>query len=111
MILVHENKVIATEFLLEGRVYRCPGLDVVASDDIKEVDLVAKVGNIIRNGVVSPSAEQLREHRNKLLADSDWTQIADSPVDKAVWATYRQALRDLPSSPDFPWDTVWPTHP
>ena len=29
------------------------------------------------------------------LADTDWTQLTDSPVDKAAWATYRQGLRDL----------------
>jgi len=38
--------------------------------------------------------------RNKKLADSDWTQAADSPLSdskKAEWKTYRQTLRDLPS--------------
>ena len=57
------------------------------------------------------TAAAIRTQRNALLADSDWTQVVDSPVDKSAWATYRQALRDLPSSPDFPWDTVWPTQP
>jgi hypothetical protein len=38
----------------------------------------------------------LRAKRNKLLADSDYIVLADSPVnDKANWLTYRQALRDL----------------
>ena len=40
--------------------------------------------------------ENLRAKRNKLLADSDYIVLADSPVnDKANWLTYRQALRDL----------------
>ena len=39
----------------------------------------------------------IRATRNQLLKDCDWTQIADCTVDKAAWATYRQALRDLPS--------------
>ena len=40
--------------------------------------------------------ETLRAKRNKLLADSDYIVLADSPVnDKANWLTYRQALRDL----------------
>lgn len=111
MILVRNNEVVATEYILEGRAYRCPGMDIPANDDVVELDLVAQVGNIIRNGRVGSSAKQLREHRNKLLADSDWTQVADAPVDKAAWATYRQALRDMPSSADFPWDAVWPTKP
>ena len=41
---------------------------------------------------------QIREKRNRLLANSDWTQIPDCTVDKQTWATYRQELRDLPST-------------
>ena len=41
---------------------------------------------------------RLRYWRNKELAACDWTQVQDAPVDKAAWATYRQALRDLPAS-------------
>ena len=41
--------------------------------------------------------DQIRNWRNAELAKSDWTQVEDSPVDKAAWATYRQALRDLPA--------------
>jgi len=40
----------------------------------------------------------LREHRNYLLNQSDWTVSADSPLSdskKAEWKTYRQALRDI----------------
>jgi len=42
--------------------------------------------------------ERMRIHRDRLLAASDWTQIADAPVDKAAWAAYRQALRDFPAT-------------
>ena len=52
---------------------------------------------------------QVRAQRDQLLSQSDWTQVADSPVDKAAWATYRQALRDVPEQPGFPWNVVWPT--
>lgn len=41
---------------------------------------------------------RLRHWRDKELARTDWTQVEDAPVDKAAWATYRQALRDLPAS-------------
>jgi hypothetical protein len=41
---------------------------------------------------------RLRHWRDTELARTDWTQVADAPVDKAAWATYRQALRDLPAS-------------
>jgi len=54
-----------------------------------------------------------REKRNALLAASDWTQANDSPLanDKKIeWASYRTALRNLPSSSDWP-DVTFPTEP
>lgn len=42
--------------------------------------------------------ERMRLHRDRLLVESDWTQLPDAPVDRAAWATYRQALRDFPST-------------
>jgi hypothetical protein len=41
---------------------------------------------------------RMRYWRTAELARTDWTQVADAPVDQAAWATYRQALRDLPAS-------------
>jgi hypothetical protein len=41
---------------------------------------------------------RMRHWRDGELAASDWTQVADAPVDKDAWATYRKALRDLPKS-------------
>ena len=56
-------------------------------------------------------ATSVRTDRTKRLADSDWTQIADSTADKAAWATYRAALRDITKADGFPWTMVWPTQP
>jgi hypothetical protein len=56
-------------------------------------------------------AKSVREQRSTKLADCDWTQVADSPVDKAVWATYRQALRDITTQSGFPWTVTWPDAP
>ena len=56
-------------------------------------------------------AAQARAERDILLAQSDWTQVADAPVDQAAWATYRQALRDVPSQEGFPETIDWPTSP
>jgi hypothetical protein len=53
----------------------------------------------------------VRTKRNKLLAESDWTQVADAPVDKAAWATYRQALRDITEQDGFPKEVNWPIEP
>ena len=42
--------------------------------------------------------ERMRLHRDRLLAESDWTQVNDAPVDQSAWATYRQQLRDFPAT-------------
>lgn len=42
----------------------------------------------------------MRAARDAMLAESDWTQLPDAPVDHAAWATYRQALRDAPEHYD-----------
>ena len=55
--------------------------------------------------------QSLRSQRDELLAQSDWTQVADAPVDAAAWATYRQALRDLPANTTDPRNPTWPTKP
>ena len=42
-----------------------------------------------------------RTVRDKLLSETDWTQIPDvslTPETKTAWATYRQALRDMPDT-------------
>jgi len=56
-------------------------------------------------------AKAMRDQRGEKLKDSDWTQVADAPVDKAVWATYRQALRDVTTQTGFPWTITWPDEP
>jgi len=56
-------------------------------------------------------AKSVRDSRNTKLTESDWTQVADAPVDKAAWATYRQALRDITAQAGFPWTIDWPTQP
>lgn len=61
-------------------------------------------------------AEVNRGIRNQLLIDSDWTQMPDSPLTdeaKALWATYRTALRDLTAHANWPnlVDADWPTKP
>lgn len=63
-----------------------------------------------------PTAEekvaQAKTIRNSLLSACDWTQIGDAPIaDKASWAVYRQALRDWPSTKDFPDTSTLPIAP
>ena len=56
-------------------------------------------------------AKNVRASRATKLAECDCTQVADAPVDKAVWATYRQALRDITAQSGFPWTVTWPDAP
>ena len=56
-------------------------------------------------------AASVRAERNALLSASDWTQVADAPVDQQAWAAYRQALRDLTKQEGFPFTVVWPQEP
>lgn len=54
---------------------------------------------------------RIRYHRDQLLLACDWTQVADSTADKTAWATYRQALRDLPTQNKDPKKIVFPAQP
>ena len=55
--------------------------------------------------------QSVRAMRQTKLEESDWTQLPDTPADKALWATYRQELRDVTSQAGFPWDVQWPVAP
>ena len=51
----------------------------------------------------------VRNQRNQMLKDCDWTQLSDSPVERIIWAMYRQELRDVTKQSD-PFNITWPTH-
>ena len=55
-------------------------------------------------------AKNVRQSRNSMLAATDWRFCSDLTPSQA-WKDYRQALRDVPSQPGFPWDIQWPTQP
>ena len=52
-----------------------------------------------------------RAERNRVLTKTDYTQCLDFPgndSERASYAVFRQALRDVPEQAGFPWDVVWP---
>ena len=54
---------------------------------------------------------EIREIRNELLLECDWTQLEDIPNDfKLSWKTYRQQLREIPNQTN-PFSIVWPVKP
>jgi hypothetical protein len=53
----------------------------------------------------------VREMRNELLAECDWTQLSDIPqTTKDLWSTYRQELREITNQSN-PFNIEWPVKP
>lgn len=76
--------------------------------------LEAKAMSLIKIDPAKSAIKQAtaaRSERDILLSASDWTQVADAPVDQAAWATYRQSLRDIPQQAGFPSNIMWPSKP
>ena len=97
-----------------------PGLIVPITDET-HADYGKTVQQIVGSDVITDSMitehreldtwEQIRQHRNKLLIECDWTQGADVPsAIKTPWATYRTDLRDITTASTTA-DGVWPTKP
>ena len=91
---------------------------IIVRDGVEEINgqwfTKFTANDIDADAIAALDAQQAasqRTERNRLIAVCDWTQVADSPVDKEVWATYRQSLRDIPSQSGFPWDITWPVEP
>jgi hypothetical protein len=54
---------------------------------------------------------EIREIRNELLSQSDWTQLSDIPTEiKTEWTEYRQSLRNITTQPN-PFSIIWPAKP
>ena len=80
-----------------------------SGDWVESVDL--------KNVVIGETVLKMKQYREYLLVQCDWTQLPDSPLTdekKAEWATYRQVLRDYPANnvgaTDFD-ALTWPTLP
>lgn len=125
MYLHKNSKSPATAFLLSKLHPAIPSEDLIEIDfpDFPGGDVrpVATLGEGIWVGVWQPytaqmrldehAAAQVRAKRQVLLTASDWTQVADAPVDREVWAEYRQALRDISNQASFPYNIEWPVAP
>jgi hypothetical protein len=65
------------------------------------------------NATITAEWKPIREERNKLLAETDYITMADrwstlTDEEKTAWATYRQALRDIPQTFNSIWTVVFP---
>ena len=61
--------------------------------------------------MLAAGKSSVRQQRNSLLTASDWTQVADAPVERQAWVAYRQELRDVTSQETFPFEVTWPVAP
>lgn len=93
-----------THFLSEGNPTNVGGI-------WKQVWILNELTEEQKQKVLLAAEKNEREIRNDLLKDSDWTQLADSSVDKTAWANYRQQLRDIPNQSGFPRNINWPIKP
>jgi hypothetical protein len=103
---------------IEGKWYTKHILGPVFTDTTDDAGNVTSAADNEAAYKATKDAEQaksVRQQRGEKLKDSDWTQVADAlldaPVDKAAWATYRQALRDITGQEGFPWTITWPEQP
>jgi hypothetical protein len=76
--------------------------------------VVTEMSDEAKAAIDAQQAAAVRSTRNARIAECDWTQLDDTPITnskKLEWAAYRQALRDIPDQPGFPWDINWPEKP
>ena len=109
---------LGVDVVLEGPQAQPTRYQVAFANGVEQIDgkwyTKYSVAEMDAEAITAKDAEQakaMREQRGEKLKDSDWTQVADAPVDKAVWATYRQALRDITAQSGFPWSVTWPDAP
>jgi hypothetical protein len=68
----------------------------------------------VKGEAVNTLAAEIRTRRDSLLDRTDKTQIPDAPLSddsRAAFRAYRQALRDIPEQPGFPFEVEWPAEP
>ncbi|MFZ9066246.1 MAG: tail fiber assembly protein [bacterium] len=82
---------------------------IVSEVPLTDEEIAQQAADVAEELAKKPA--EVRTKRNAMLAESDWTQVADSPVDTSVWATYRQALRDISQQDGFPLSVIWPEEP
>lgn len=79
--------------------------------DMTEAEIGALPAPRTEAELLEEVSTEARAKRNALLTASDWTQVADAPVDQTAWANYRKALRDITDQEGFPETIVWPVEP
>ena len=69
---------------------------------------------VYKQGAFQIASREVRDLRDSLLKETDWTQLADVVLptyNKEAWLIYRQALRDISLQLGYPFNISWPTKP
>jgi len=79
--------------------------------DLTEAEIAQRTADIEAHDL---DMNMVRGQRDGMLSAADWTQLGDAALGDHTpeeWATYRQALRDLPSVYSRVSEVVWPNDP
>ena len=128
-----ENNIVIAEAFAEDEARAIELRDIMVSEGNANAFYVLNPGGRSPFKVVDPAAQTVtfdqegydqrnvngewgsfRTKRNTKLAETDWTQAADSPLTdevKTEWQTYRETLRNLPSNTPDPANPTWPDEP
>jgi hypothetical protein len=109
---------LGADVVFEGPQAQPTRYQVAFADGVEQIEgkwyTKYSVSDMDAEAIAAKDAEQakaVRSDRSAKIAASDWTQLSDSTADKAAWAIYRQALRDVTGQQGFPWTITWPTQP
>jgi hypothetical protein len=94
--------------IMQTGVYGTPSLELVCEwdDDVATFPTADEMNA----AVVKGNWDRARKERNELLAATDFYALTDVTMSSDM-ATYRQALRDVPTSVENSEDVVWPEKP
>lgn len=112
-------KAFDADVVLEGPQAQPTRYQVAYRNGVEKIDgkwytkySVSDMGAEAKAALDASQAQNVRDQRDRLIAETDWTQGKDIPDNISTkWATYRQALRDVPAQTGFPWTVQWPTKP
>ncbi len=109
-----EDNIIVSVICTKDFALKMGGIEI--SDDSIDVGDKYIDGQFVKVGKPTKIVtwDEIRQRRDELLCDTDWTQLSDcqlSEEEKEQYRIYRQALRDLPQQYENPNEVVWPEMP
>lgn len=97
--------------LEEGQGFIEKAVDFATQRVSKDKRVISRKASDVTKDQNDEALRMLKNKRDFLLKESDWTQMPDAPVDQEAWRVYRQKLRDLPSMVENLLEPVFPAPP